>query len=108
MKLNQYKIVFICLAFLCLNGCTLIDDFLEVDPSKSTRKTIQTAEQLDMVLARYAGFYQENPDIMLASDDYDIRTDINDAMSSGYSIYQLVYGLWNDKNNVDTRYHTWG
>ena len=48
MKLNQYKIVFICLAFLCLNGCTLIDDFLEVDPSKSTRKTIQTAEQLDM------------------------------------------------------------
>ena len=51
MKLNQYKIVFICLAFLCLNGCTLIDDFLEVDPSKSTRKTIQTAEQLDMVLA---------------------------------------------------------
>ncbi len=108
MKLNQYKIVFICLAFLCLNGCTLIDDFLEVDPSKSTRKTIQTAEQLDMVLARYAGFYQENPDIMLASDDYDIRTDINDAMSSGYSIYQPVYGLWNDKNNVDTRYHTWG
>ncbi len=108
MKLNKLSSVLICIAALFLGGCTVVDDFLSEDPSKSTRKTIQTAEQLDMVLARYAGFYQENPDIMLASDDYDIRIDINDAMNSGYYIAQLVYGLWNDRNSVDTRYHTWG
>lgn len=107
MKLKNTAAILACLTVLILGGCTVVDDFLSEDPSKSSRKTIQTAEQLDMVLARYAGFYQENPDYMLASDDYEISPEINTAMNSSYSTYQLIYGLWNDQNKADTRYHTW-
>lgn len=106
MKLKNIIFVISFASLLLMGGCSSIDDFLGAEPSKNTRKTIQTADQLDAVLARYAGFYQENPDYMLASDDYAIRTDINEAMNSNYSTYQLVYGLWNDKN-IDNRYHTW-
>ena len=108
MKLKYSALVLLSVFAFFLGGCTVVDDFLNEDPSKSTRKTIQTAEQLDMVLARYNNYYQDNPDIMLASDDYRVSTAVNDAMSSGYSTYQLIYGLWNERNNVDTRYNTWG
>ena len=107
MKLNKTFLAAFLFSAVLLGGCSKIDDFLSVEPSKSTKKTIQTADQLDAVLARYAGFYEEQADVMMASDDYAITTDIHNAQSSGYNITIVNYALWNDEN-PDTRYNTWG
>ena len=108
MKLKNIFIAIFTGTALLLNGCSKVDDFLDADPSKSSRKVIQTAEQLDQVLASFTRYYQEKPDIMLASDDYEINREYEQYLSSGYSAYMRYYSCWNDENPVDTRYHTWG
>lgn len=108
MKLNNIFIAIFTVSALLLSGCSKVDDFLGADPSKSTKKVIQTAEQLDQVLSSFTRFYQEQPDMMLAGDDYEINQDYQKYLNSGYNAYQRNYACWNDENTVDTRYHTWG
>lgn len=107
MKLNITTFTAFLFSAMVLGGCNFVDDFLSAEPSKSTKKTIQTADQLDAVLARHAGFYEEQCDMMMASDDYAITPEIHNAQSSGYNITIVNYALWNDEN-PDTRYNTWG
>lgn len=108
MKLKNIAILVLSVSVLFLNGCSKVDDFLGVEPSKNTKKTIETAEQLDAILATYSRYYEDYPDIMMASDDYDVNVNVQKYYSSGYSAYQRIYGLWATENTVDARYHTWG
>ena len=54
MKLKNILIAIFTGTALLLNGCSKVDDFLDADPSKSTKKVIQTAEQLDQIFDPWA------------------------------------------------------
>jgi hypothetical protein len=50
-----------------------VDEFLEERPSKTTSLVVTTADQLDALLSRYAGFYAEgNRTPIYSTDDYGL------------------------------------
>ena len=55
--MNLKKTAYLTLLAAAAAGFAACDDFLDVDPSKSTQKTIETAEQLDALLGSYSRFY---------------------------------------------------
>ena len=108
MKSRHIAIIAIASLAIVISSCSKVDDFLGAEPSKSSKKTIQTAEQLDQVLASYTLYFPENPDMALASDDFECSAKVHDAKTGGYfGASQLVHCLWNTENNVDNRYYTW-
>lgn len=52
--MNLKKTAYLTLLAAAASGLVACDDFLDVDPSKSTQKTIETAEQLDALLGSYS------------------------------------------------------
>lgn len=86
-----------------LGASVACDDFLDVDPSKSTQKTIRTAEQLDALLGSYSRFYSEYNHTALACDDFGLTTDIHDYQNGGMSPSNLEYILWSDQGTGTSR-----
>lgn len=107
MKLKTIAIAVLSVSVLFLNGCNKVDDFLGAEPSKNSNKTIETAEQLDGILANYSKFYEDNTDMVWACDDFGFLESVQRYYSSGYGTAQLINGLWADDNTVDARYNTW-
>ena len=87
-----------------LSSC---NEFLEKDPSKSTQRTIETADQLDALLGTFSRFYSEYNHTALACDDFGLTTDIHDNQSGGMSPSNLEYILWNDQCTTASRL-LWG
>ena len=87
-----------------LSSC---NEFLEKDPSKSTQRTIETADQLDALLGTFSRFYSEYNHTALACDDFGLTTDIHDHQSGGMSPSNLEYILWNDECTSASRL-LWG
>ena len=108
---TKYIALVLTSAVLFFSGCSKIDDFLDEEPSKNTQQTIETADQLDAVLATYATYpvntFEEKSDIMFASDDYEIDCIHHKYLKRGYVPRQLVFGLWADENTVETSGYTW-
>ena len=108
MKLRNSIATVLCAGTVLLSGCSKIDNFLGEEPSKNSMKPIETVEQLDAILASYAVYgvniFQEQPDMMLATDDFAFIPLIQD--NKPYSAEILGYGLWVDQN-VSERYSTW-
>lgn len=77
-------------------GLAACNDFLDVDPSKSTQKTIETAEQLDALLGSYSQFYSEYNHTAFAGDDFGLTTELHDRKNGGMSPSNLEHILWNE------------
>ena len=95
MKLT--KIAFFIFTAATVAGFVACDDFLDKDPSKSTQKTIETAEQLDALLGSFSRFYSEYNHTALACDDFGLTTEIHDRQNSGMNPANLEYILWSDE-----------
>jgi hypothetical protein len=111
MKLKYILIVALCAATALFNGCTKVDEFLNEAPSKNSMKPIETADQLDAVLATYWNYpvniLEEKNDLFYSTDDYGFLPMVQDNYSRGYLIQGLNYGCWSGDDS-DTRYHSWG
>ena len=62
---------------------------------------------MDAILATYSRYYEDNPDIQFASDDFGVDLKVQQYCTSMYQVGMLVYALWNDENTIDTRCTTW-
>lgn len=101
--MNLKKTAYLTLLAAAASGLVACDDFLDVDPSKSTQKTIRTAEQLDALLGSYSRFYSEYNHTALACDDFGLTTDIHDYQNGGMSPSNLEYILWSDQGTGTSR-----
>ena len=101
--MNLKKTAYLTLLAVVASGLVACDDFLDVDPSKSTQKTIRTAEQLDALLGSYSRFYSEYNHTALACDDFGLTTDIHDYQNGGMSPSNLEYILWSDQGTGTSR-----
>lgn len=102
-RFNILSSILIAGAALSFASCGEIDDFLDEEPSKSTLKTIRSAEQLDAILSNYHLFCQESATTCVATDDYWVSTDVqkNKYISNGgYNSNDLEFALWNDTTNA--------
>lgn len=84
------------------------DDWLSEEPSKSTKKTLKTTEQLDALLGNYSLFVQESAVPAYGSDDWGITPEFHTAKSGGVfnATTQLPYMLYSDAVD-DSRYSVW-
>ena len=71
--------------------------FLDADPSKSTQKTLETAEQLDAILGTYSRFYSEYNHTALACDDFGISPEMEDGGASFSPVSELAFILCSDR-----------
>ena len=94
MKKNIYSFIMLLVSSLFC-AC---DDYLDVEPSKSTSVVIETGDHINALLNYYTVYYLENsPWLINASDDQDCSTewyDITGTKCDGYSIEALSYALW--------------
>ena len=111
MKLKYILIATLCAAATLFNGCTKVDEFLNEEPSKNSMKPIETADQLDAVLATYWNYpvniLEEKADLFYSSDDFGFLPMVQDNYSRGYLAQAMNYGCWTEDDS-DTRYHSWG
>ena len=97
---------FIAAALGCLTpSCSKVNDFLDVDPSKNTEKTIENVDQLEAVIVNYGKYFEEHNDMAMASDDFLIGKDIHSMKP--YVAGQLDHLLWNSENTSNYRYYAW-
>lgn len=84
------------------------DDWLSEEPSKSTKKTLKTTEQLDALLGNYSLFYKESMTPIYGTDDWGIEPEFHTAKSGGVfnATTQLPYILYADQVD-DSRYSVW-
>ncbi len=93
--INRIKISLFMLMFLGFTACDLADEFLEERPSKSTSLVVTTADQLDALLSRYAGFYTEgNRTPIYSTDDYGLTMQLYNARPATFSMAVMTFGLW--------------
>lgn len=106
MKLKNIAIYTLMLAMA--TSFVACDEWLSAEPSKSTKKTLQSTEQLDALLGNYSLFYQENCTPVYGTDDWGITPDFYTAKSGGVynATSQLPYLLWADEVD-DARYSVW-
>ncbi len=95
--MNLKKTISFLSCVIAAAGFIACDDFLDVDPSKSTQKTIETAEQLDALLGSFSRFYSEYNHTALSCDDFGLTTEIHDRQNGGMSPANLEYILWSDE-----------
>jgi len=84
------------------------DEWLSEEPSKSTKKTLKSTEQLDALLGNYSLFHQESVTPAYGTDDWGITPEFHTAKSGGVfnATSQLPYILY--ANEVDdARYSVW-
>ena len=101
--MNLKKTAYLTLLAAAASSLVACDDFLDVDPSKNTQKTIETAEQLDALLGSYSRFYSEYNHTALACDDFGLTTDIHDYQDGGMNPSNLEYILWSDQGTGTSR-----
>ena len=84
------------------------DEWLSEEPSKSTKKTLKSTEQLDALLGNYSLFHQEQCTPAYGTDDWGIAPEFYTAKSGGVynATSQLPYLLWADEVD-DARYSVW-
>lgn len=106
MKLRNIAIYAV--MFVLATTFVACDDWLSKEPSKSTKKTLQTTEQLDALLGNYSLFYQESMTPIYGSDDWGITPEFHTAKSGGVfnATSHLPYILYADEVD-DSRYSVW-
>ena len=84
------------------------DEWLSEEPSKSTKKQLETTEQLDALLGNYSLYVQEQCTPVYGTDDWGIDPSFYTAKSGGVynATSQLPYILWADEVD-DSRYSVW-
>ena len=106
MKLKNIAIYGLMLAAAAnLVAC---DEWLSIEPSKSTQKTLETTEQIDALLGNFSKFHQESCTPAYGSDDWGIFPEFHTAKSGGVynATSQLPYLLYGDEVD-DSRYSVW-
>ena len=106
MKLKNIAIYGLMLAAAAnLVAC---DEWLSIEPSKSTQKTLETTEQIDALLGNYSKFYQESASTAYGTDDWAVFPELHTAKSGGVynATGQLPYILYGDEVD-DSRYSVW-
>lgn len=86
-------------AIFFATSCNAVDDFLGEEPSRTTRQTIQNTGQLDDILNNFHLFCQESANLVCASDDYWVCTEVQDKKylsNGGYDSRDLEFALWAD------------
>ena len=92
-------LMILCVFILSLSACEKVDDFLGERPSKSTSLVVTTADQLDALLNRYAGFYLEgNRTPIYSTDDYGLTMDLYLKRPATFSMAVMIFGLWDIEN----------
>ncbi|MBR5464968.1 MAG: RagB/SusD family nutrient uptake outer membrane protein [Alistipes sp.] len=106
MKLKNIAIYALMIA--AATNLVACDEWLSAEPSKSTKKTLQTTEQLDALLGNYSLFYKEQCTPAYGTDDWGITPEFYTAKSGGVynATSQLPYLLWADEVD-DARYSVW-
>ena len=99
------KTIILIISALSLVSCSLIDDFLDVEPSKNTDKTIENVDQLESVIVNYGNYFEEHNDMAMASDDFRMSAKIHSQKP--YVAGQLDHLLWNTENTSNYRYYAW-
>lgn len=84
------------------------DEWLSEEPSKSTKKTLKSTEQLDALLGNYSLFYKESMTPIYGTDDWGITPEFHTAKSGGVfnATSQLPYILYANEID-DARYSVW-
>lgn len=106
MKLKNIAIYGLMLAAAAnLVAC---DEWLSIEPSKSTQKTLETTEQIDALLGNYSKFHQESASTAYGTDDWAVFPELHTAKSGGVynATGQLPYILYGDEVD-DSRYSVW-
>ncbi len=96
------KIIYM-LALAVVPALVSCNKFLNEDPSKSTQKTLETAEQLDAILGSYSRFYSEYNHTALACDDFGISPEMEDGGASFSPVSELSFILCNDRCTQTSR-----
>ena len=94
MKIRNIIYAFAVAAVPAVMSC---NKFLDADPSKSTQKTLETAEQLDAILGTYSRFYSEYNHTALACDDFGISPEMEDGGASFSPVSELAFILCSDR-----------
>lgn len=93
MKIKTYLIGLLAWASVSCN------DYLSVQPSKTSSIVPSTTAHLEYLLNNYETFKQEtNYAAIYSSDDYGLYTDIYNAMSSAYDLLEVKFALWDIEN----------
>lgn len=96
---TQKWLLILCAFIFSLTACQKVDEFLEERPSKSTSLVVTTADQLDALLNRYTGFYQEgNRTPIYSTDDYGLTMDLYLKRPASFSMAVMLFGLWDIEN----------
>jgi starch-binding outer membrane protein, SusD/RagB family len=100
IHINTQKWLLILFALIIsLSACEKVDEFLEERPSKTTSLVVTTADQLDALLSRYAGFYTEgNRTPIYSTDDYELTLELYNARPATFSMAVMLFGLWDIEN----------
>lgn len=100
MKLKN--IALYALLLLTTSAFVACDEWLDEDPSKSTKKTFRTADQLDAILGNYARFISDsNNTAILGTDDFHIAPEFQDRSNASESITNLQRILWSTTNTTN-------
>lgn len=105
MKLKN--IALSALLFLTAASFVACDEWLDEDPSKSTKKTFRTADQLDAILGNYYTFMDDGENmVLLGTDDFHIAPEFQDQKAASWGINNLDRILWSTANE-NGRSETW-
>ena len=105
MKKFIYNIAIAAAAACMAASCSPVDDFLNVDPSKNTDRSVKTTDQLESIIVNYGEYFEEHNDMAMASDDFRITKLIHSMKP--YVAGQLDHLLWNTENTSNYRYYAW-
>ncbi|WP_418990768.1 RagB/SusD family nutrient uptake outer membrane protein [Alistipes sp.] len=105
MKLKN--IALSALLLLMASAFVACDEWLDEDPSKSTKKTFRTADQLDAILGYYYQFMDDGEKTaLLGTDDFHIAPEFQDNKAASWGIISLDRILWSTENE-NGRSETW-
>ena len=80
---------------VCLPLMVSCDEYLDVQPSKTSSLVPTTLEHLETLLNDYDSFYQEtNGTAIYSSDDYGLYKEIYEAKSNAYGITTVEFATW--------------
>ena len=89
MSIKQYIIGLLALASVACN------DYLDVQPSKTTSLVPSTTDHLEYLLNDYNTFYTENNyTAVFSSDDFGLYTDIYNVQPIAYPLETVEFALW--------------
>jgi len=73
-------------------SCSKIDEFLGVNPNKSSSKPLETIDELDGLLGAYSSYYTESSAALFAGqDDFGLIKEIHDSYAGIYGGTSMPY-----------------